>query len=129
MLSIGKRIKELRRLNSLTQPELALKLNVSRQVISNWERGYTPTIDADYIAKMAKIFNCSSEYLITGKKTPEDIINSSIHDDQDLSEFFDEITKREELKLLFKQVKPLKDDTIKRIIKYIKIVEDEEDKE
>lgn len=40
-----------------------------------------------------------------------------------------ELTKREDLQLLFKQVKPLSKDSIKQIIKYIKIVEDEKAQE
>ncbi|MEC2711563.1 helix-turn-helix transcriptional regulator [Bacillus cereus] len=37
----SERIKYQRKLNKLTQKELADKLDVSSQVISNWERNYT----------------------------------------------------------------------------------------
>ena len=53
----------------------------------------------------------------------------AIEDDEDLLAFFNELSKREDLKLLFNQVRPLKNDAIKRIIKYIQLVEQEEDRE
>ena len=37
--SIGERIRYLRRERKLTQEELAEKLSVTRQAVSNWERG------------------------------------------------------------------------------------------
>lgn len=39
--SIGSQIKSLRKERRWTQQQLAENINVSSQVISNWERGYT----------------------------------------------------------------------------------------
>lgn len=36
-MDFGSQIKEIRERESLTQEQLAIKLNVSRQAISNWE--------------------------------------------------------------------------------------------
>ena len=49
--------------------------------------------------------------------------------DSDLTLFWNDLLKRDDLQLLFKQVKELSPDTIRRIIKYIKMVEDEESQE
>ena len=38
-MNIGERIYELRRKNSMSQEDLAEKMNVSRQSISKWESG------------------------------------------------------------------------------------------
>ena len=38
-MRIGEKIAEVRRLNKLTQRDLAEKLNVSDKVISKWETG------------------------------------------------------------------------------------------
>lgn len=53
-MNIGSRIKSLRQLQGLTQKELAEKIHKSSQVISNWERGYTPNITNDDIVNLAK---------------------------------------------------------------------------
>ena len=56
-MNIGDRIKILRKRNELTQRELAKKIHKSPQVISNWERGYTPSITNDDIVNLARVFN------------------------------------------------------------------------
>ncbi|TFJ38730.1 hypothetical protein CKN73_11045 [Carnobacterium divergens] len=56
-------MKVLRKNNNLTQKELAEKLNVSGQAISNWERqkGYP---DIANIIRISEIFNFSLDELI-----------------------------------------------------------------
>ncbi|ABZ83296.1 helix-turn-helix domain protein [Heliomicrobium modesticaldum Ice1] len=75
MDSIGNRIKHLRKQRGLTQPQLAKLLNVSPQVISNWERGYTPTIAPESIDKLASILETTSDFLL-GRSTAS--ISSSL---------------------------------------------------
>lgn len=128
--SIGDRIRDLRDRRDLKQDELAKKIGVSRQVLSNWERGYTPA-DTEGIAKLAKILEVSVDYIIRGKEddgisSPAQQIARALEGDEELLVFFGELSKRDDLKLLFKQTKDLKPETIRRIIKYIKLVEDEE---
>lgn len=68
--SIGPQIKLLRKERKWTQQQLAKKLNVSSQVISNWERGYTiPT--AKDIKKLATELNVDSNMILTGHSTEE----------------------------------------------------------
>lgn len=62
-MTIGERIKSLRKKNKLTQVQLANKINVSSQVVSNWERGYT-TPSADDIAKLSGALDVSSSDLL-----------------------------------------------------------------
>lgn len=64
-MDIGKRIKECRIRKKLTQRDLAKKINVSPQVVSNWERDYTAPDFSD-IAKMASVFDTTTDYLING---------------------------------------------------------------
>ena len=126
---IGDRIRDLRDRRGFKQQELANKVGISRQVLSNWERGYTP-IDTDGVLKLAKIFEVSTEYILHGREddliSPAKQIAFALEGDEELLDFFDELSNREDLILLFKQVKPLKPEVVKRIIRYIKIVEDEE---
>ncbi len=52
----GKRIKEIRKKNNITQEKLAEILNLDNQTISRIETGYFFT-SYDNLEKMAKIFN------------------------------------------------------------------------
>lgn len=59
---IGNKILELRKLNNLSQEQLAEKMNVTRQTISKWELGETSP-DLEQSKKLSKIFNVSLDDL------------------------------------------------------------------
>lgn len=61
-MGIGSRIKSKRNEMRLKQTELAKLVNVSSQVISNWERGYTDP-NHDDVARLADALGCSTDYL------------------------------------------------------------------
>ena len=63
MQTIGKRLAEIRKSNKLKQMELAERLNVSQQAISNIERGVT-TPDIEQLKKIADIYNISLDQLV-----------------------------------------------------------------
>lgn len=63
MQTIGKRLAEIRKSKKLKQMELAERLNVSQQVISNIERGVT-TPDIEQLKKIADIYNISLDELV-----------------------------------------------------------------
>ena len=74
--SIGKTIAELRKAKGWTQIELAKKLNVSDKAVSKWEsEGGFPEITQ--LPVLAKIFDVSIDYLMTGKKTEPEVITMS----------------------------------------------------
>lgn len=58
------RIKNLRKNKGLTQKELGDRVNKSAQVISNWERAYTPTINYDALARLADILGTTGDYIL-----------------------------------------------------------------
>ncbi|MFY2158227.1 helix-turn-helix domain-containing protein [Cytobacillus firmus] len=68
-MSTGDRIKEFRKKNNLTQTQLAKKVNVSSQVVSNWERGYTSP-GPDDIVKLSKTLDVSADYLLGNTDEP-----------------------------------------------------------
>ena len=53
---LNENIKNLRKNKGYTQEELANKLNVVRQTISKWEKGYSVP-DAEMLKKLAEIFD------------------------------------------------------------------------
>lgn len=58
----GNRIAELRIVRNWTQVQLAQKLNVSKQTVSNWENNILPSIEL--LIKLARLFSVSTDYLL-----------------------------------------------------------------
>lgn len=63
-VDISERIKFYRKENGFTQKELGARINKSAQVISNWERGYTVSINQDDILNLANVFGVPVEKLV-----------------------------------------------------------------
>ena len=60
---LGEQIKELRLSHNLSQVELAERLGVSKQSVSNWENeNIMPSIDM--LKKICRFFSCSADYLL-----------------------------------------------------------------
>lgn len=75
--TIGKQISKLRNSRGYTQEDLANKIDVSKQTVSNWETGLkTPRMGA--IQKIADHFNVSKSFIIDGKEKEVGI--NSIYD-------------------------------------------------
>lgn len=60
---LGDNIKTLRKNKGLTQEELAIKLNVVRQTVSKWEKGFSVP-DADMLQKIADILEIDVKQLL-----------------------------------------------------------------
>ena len=63
-MDLGKKIIAMRNEKNLSQEQLAEKLNVTRQTISNWENGkFYPDIDS--LVNLSKFFNVSLDNLLS----------------------------------------------------------------
>ena len=62
-MKFGERLRAIREDNSLKQSDLALKLDISRTSVSNYEKG-SRIPDIDTAIKMADFFNVSMDYLV-----------------------------------------------------------------
>ena len=71
MANTGKTIKALRTRKTMTQDELAEKLFVSRQTVSNYENGKSNP-DIDILVKIAEVLETDVNTLIYGEKEKED---------------------------------------------------------
>lgn len=69
---IGKRIQNRRKQLMLTQEQLADMMNVSIQMVSNLERG-NKAIRIDNLINLSQILDISTDYILTGKETADDI--------------------------------------------------------
>lgn len=59
----GDRLKELRKINNVSQTELGEFLGLTGNAIYSWEKGISRP-DSDTIVKIAKYFNVSTDYLL-----------------------------------------------------------------
>ena len=60
---LGTRIKELRKEFGLSQVDLAARMEVTKQTISNWENeNIQPSVDM--LVGLANVFNVTTDYLL-----------------------------------------------------------------
>ena len=80
-MELGNRIKELRKAQNINQDELAEKLFVSRQTISNWENDKSYP-DIQSVLLLSEVFNVSVDQLLKGDvEKMERIITEQTHAD------------------------------------------------
>lgn len=77
MKQMGKKIVTLRKARNLTQTELADKMGVSFQAVSNWERGNSMP-DISKLPQLAELFDCSVDELLDEKS---ELLHSAMKDD------------------------------------------------
>lgn len=63
--AFGARLKAARESKGLSQEDVAERVNVSVQTVSNWETGYR-TPGAEYLFSLAEIYDESPSYLLKG---------------------------------------------------------------
>ena len=78
MRDIGKNIRDLRSKRNMTQDELAEKLFVTRQTVSNYETGKSQP-DIDTIVRLAEALQADPNTLIYGIPTPPERKREYIH--------------------------------------------------
>ncbi len=78
LAEIGKRISERRKLMGLTQEQLAERMDVSIQMISNLERG-VKAIRIENLIRLSQILKISTDYILTGKQTTDDMSTLAEH--------------------------------------------------
>lgn len=72
-MKLSEKIVRLRKINGLSQEDLAEKISVSRQAISRWEGG-TAQPDATNILQLSKLFGVTTDYLLNDEyESDEDL--------------------------------------------------------
>lgn len=68
---LGSRIANIRKEKNMSQSQLAVLLGVGPSTVGMYEQGRR-TPDLDTLVRLAKVFNVSLDYLITGKEWREE---------------------------------------------------------
>lgn len=103
---LSENIKTLRKQKGYSQEQLADKLNVVRQTVSKWEKGYSVP-DADMLEELADIFEVSvgdllGKEILTEEETTD--IGELVKQLTILNEYFSEkIRKRKKAKKIFRK--------------------------
>ena len=74
---IGKRICARRKQLGLTQEQIADKMNVSIQMVSNLERG-NKAIKIEKLIKISKILEVSTDYILLGRYNEKDLDTAAL---------------------------------------------------
>ncbi len=78
-MDFGEQIKSIRKKENLTQAEFAMKLNVSRQAVSNWENNKNLP-DISMLILMSDVFRISLDKLIKGDDQMNNMTQKIIND-------------------------------------------------
>lgn len=81
-MTLGEKLKSLREQRGWTQSQAAERLGISSQVVSNYERDYRSP-DKETLSRIAKVFNCSLDWLLGVTDNPERIDDLSPFDKKD----------------------------------------------
>lgn len=84
-MTIGERIKEARLASNMTQDELAKKIGVSKNAISNYENGVSAP-KVELLCAIMKHLEIDANYLY-GVKPEEDVIRLSAHEREIIVEY------------------------------------------
>ena len=76
-VEFGRRVAELRKINCMTQEELAEKLGVDKLHISRMERGVA-ACSIDLLLEMSTALKASTDYLLTGQYPDNNIIKMQL---------------------------------------------------
>lgn len=100
LVEMGKRIMVRRKSLRMTQEELAEKLGVSTQMISNLELG-KKAIRPENLAKVCSVLNLSADFILTGANTQshvdevaEKLIQLTAEELQMVSDMIDYMNKK-----------------------------------
>lgn len=108
---LGKRIAKLRRNKNLTQEGLAKELDITRSSLSQYEVNKRQP-DYDTLKKIAKYFNVSIDYLLTGNE----FTNSP---DEMWKEFLDPKTQ-----IFFKDLQDAPEEKIEELIRFWEFIQE-----
>lgn len=128
-MGLANRLKKLRKEKGLYQKDVAEDIGLTASAIGFYEQGKRKP-DNDTLQKLADYYDVSTDYLLgrTNERSSADKIKKAISDDPELQDAWDQISKRENLQLLFKQTKDMDDSSIRQIIRVIKAIEEDEEK-
>lgn len=72
LIEMGKRIAAVRKKSKMTQEQVAEKIDVSLQTVSNVELG-RKAIRPENLVKLCRLLNVSTDYILLGRKSQSEL--------------------------------------------------------
>lgn len=91
MEKFGERIRELRKERGITSYEMATRLGISRNTLTNWERGNKEPHAVEILEEMAKIFEVPLKYLLLEKR------NNNIEKNPVIKDLLERVSRLEKI--------------------------------
>ena len=98
-MTLGDKIRELRRAAGLTQGDLAKMLNTTKQTIGKYEQGIVSNLPLSRIVELANALNTSPAYLM-GWTNERRRMNQSVR----IEAIMNNLDENEQLQLLFSNI-------------------------
>lgn len=122
------RLREIRRARGLSGTAVAEAIGISPQHYYDLEKGER-RLNEDLLKSLADQFAVSVDYLLGRTDDPRTLrerLAEAAKADPELNEFWEAFLSRRELKLAFRTLKELDDAELRRVLRIIKAIEEEE---
>ncbi|MFQ7241241.1 MAG: helix-turn-helix domain-containing protein [Agathobaculum sp.] len=100
--------------NGKSPSAVAQELGINKSNVSNWKNnGYTPR--GAVLNKIAEYFGVSVDYLLGKEQKEKPLVN----DDEELTEYLEQLRTRPELKMMFQLTKDATKEDVEKAVKVI----------
>lgn len=100
--------------NGKSPSAVAQELGINKSNVSNWKNnGYTPR--GAVLNKIAEYFGVSIDYLLGKEQKEKPLVN----DDEELTEYLEQLRTRPEMKMMFQLTKDASKEDVEKAVKVI----------
>lgn len=125
-MTIGEKIRDRRIAQSMTQTELAEKLNTTKQTIGKYEKGIVTNIPLNRVVELAAALDCTPEYLTGWEEKTSPATMTEDEYDEELREVLEEMKNRPDMRMLFRLAKGAKAEDVRQAVKIIEALRAED---
>ena len=129
-MTFSKRLRKLRKEKGLTLKQMADKFHKTKATFSAYENGVRkPSINL--VSELANYFGVSIDYLMgeSNLKHSNEKIKQALENNPELMQFWEQLSERNDLQLLFKQTQNLSPEAIRKVVEFMQMIENEHHKE
>ena len=126
--AFGRRLKHLRKDREMTQLDLAESLGLARNTVAMYEAGEREP-SFQIAQQIADIMRTTTDYLLgrtDDPRTLHDRLADAASEDPELKEFWEAFMAKRDLQLAFRAMKDLDPPTLRRVLRIIKALEEDE---